>query len=140
VATGTAWIWRDFRLSREEREREGAGKNDAPPGGVESVDRGVQMQRLDPRHTARRLARSPAFTLTAVLCLGLGIGVTSSLFTIFNTLLWKPLPVDDPKQRRPNIGLAKKTLSWEPKVSLDDGLAKTIEYFKEKLRKDGDSK
>ena len=54
------------------------------------------MQLPNLRYTARLLARSPAFTVSAVLCLGLGIGVTSSLFTIFNTLLWKPLPVADP--------------------------------------------
>ena len=54
------------------------------------------MQLLNLRYTARLLARSPAFTVSAILCLGLGIGVTSSLFSIFNTLLWKPLPVADP--------------------------------------------
>jgi predicted permease len=54
------------------------------------------MQLLNLRYTARVLARSPAFTVSAILCLGLGIGVTSSLFSIFNTLLWKPLPVADP--------------------------------------------
>lgn len=42
-----------------------------------------------------------------------------------------PLPGDDPKQRRPDISLAKKTLGWEPKTSLADGLSKTLEYFTE---------
>jgi len=41
-----------------------------------------------------------------------------------------PLPSDDPKQRQPNISLARKELGWEPKVKLQDGLMKTIEYFK----------
>jgi UDP-glucuronate decarboxylase len=41
-----------------------------------------------------------------------------------------PLPADDPKQRRPDITLARKFLDWEPKVALDQGLAKTIEYFR----------
>ena len=40
-----------------------------------------------------------------------------------------PLPPDDPKQRQPDIGLARKTLGWEPKVALDEGLRRTIEYF-----------
>jgi len=40
-----------------------------------------------------------------------------------------PLPQDDPKQRRPDIDLAKATLDWEPKLSLDEGLRLTIEYF-----------
>ena len=41
-----------------------------------------------------------------------------------------PLPEDDPKQRQPDISLAKEKLGWEPTIKLDDGLAKTIEYFK----------
>ena len=40
------------------------------------------------------------------------------------------LPVDDPKQRRPDISLAKRELGWEPKVGLQDGLRGTIDYFK----------
>lgn len=45
-------------------------------------------------------------------------------------IVFKPLPQDDPKQRRPDISKAKKILGWEPNVSLDDGLKKTIEYFR----------
>lgn len=45
----------------------------------------------------------------------------------------KALPMDDPKVRRPDITKAKKYLSWSPKVSLEDGLERTIEYFKEAL-------
>ncbi len=48
-------------------------------------------------------------------------------------LVQKPLPQDDPKQRRPDIGLAKKLLDWEPKVKLDTGLIKTVEYFQRLL-------
>ncbi len=47
-----------------------------------------------------------------------------------------PLPSDDPKQRRPDITLAKKYLSWEPTVALRDGLLRTVEYFREEIRKD----
>ena len=46
-----------------------------------------------------------------------------------------PLPSDDPKQRRPDITLAKETLGWEPKVPLEDGIEKTIAYFKGTLAK-----
>ena len=46
-----------------------------------------------------------------------------------------PLPSDDPKQRRPDISLAKETLGWEPKVPLEQGIEKTIEYFKSALAK-----
>lgn len=45
-------------------------------------------------------------------------------------IVYQPLPGDDPKMRRPDIGFAKKALGWEPKVNLFDGLQKTIEYFK----------
>ncbi|MCM8783442.1 MAG: SDR family oxidoreductase [Candidatus Omnitrophica bacterium] len=43
---------------------------------------------------------------------------------------FKPLPQDDPKQRKPDITLAKKLLNWEPKVSFEEGLKKTIAWFK----------
>jgi len=46
---------------------------------------------------------------------------------------YKPLPVDDPKVRQPDISVARQVLDWEPKVSLQEGLTKTIAYFKEKL-------
>jgi UDP-glucuronate decarboxylase len=49
-------------------------------------------------------------------------------------IVFKPLPQDDPERRCPDITLAKKILNWTPKVSLDEGLEKTIEYFKDKLR------
>lgn len=48
-------------------------------------------------------------------------------------LVHKPLPEDDPKQRRPDISLARKALGWEPKVELRDGLAKTISWFKDRI-------
>ena len=47
-----------------------------------------------------------------------------------STLVYKPLPGDDPKKRKPDITLAKALLGWEPKIPLDEGLAKTIAYFK----------
>ena len=50
-------------------------------------------------------------------------------------LKFKPLPEDDPKQRQPNISLAKSKLNWSPKVSLEEGLIKTIIYFKNLLDK-----
>ena len=48
-------------------------------------------------------------------------------------LAFKPLPVDDPKVRQPDIGLARRLLGWEPRVSFEDGLKETIDYFREKL-------
>lgn len=48
-------------------------------------------------------------------------------------IIYKELPQDDPKQRQPDITLAKKELGWEPKVGIEEGLQKTIEYFKRKI-------
>ncbi len=48
-------------------------------------------------------------------------------------LVFEPLPSDDPKQRQPNIELAKTKLGWEPKVNLEDGLKETIAYFRKVL-------
>ena len=50
-------------------------------------------------------------------------------------IVYKPLPGDDPTQRKPDISLAKKELDWEPKVDIKEGLNKTIEYFAKKLKK-----
>ncbi len=52
-------------------------------------------------------------------------------------LIRKPLPADDPVQRRPDITLARNTLGWEPKIQLDEGLAKTIAYFDKLLSSSG---
>jgi len=49
-------------------------------------------------------------------------------------IIHNPLPSDDPVRRCPDISLAKEKLNWEPKVSLEEGLMETIDYFKEKLR------
>jgi dTDP-glucose 4,6-dehydratase len=53
-----------------------------------------------------------------------------------STIDYKPLPVDDPKQRRPDITKAKALLKWEPQVGLEEGLTKTIEYFKGRIDKE----
>jgi UDP-glucuronate decarboxylase len=55
------------------------------------------------------------------------IDLTGSSQTEFE---YKPLPADDPKQRRPDISIAKERLDWEPTIQLREGLAKTIEYFR----------
>ena len=49
-------------------------------------------------------------------------------------IVYKPLPADDPTQRRPDITLAKAKLGWEPKIKLNEGLDMTIEYFDKKLK------
>ncbi len=49
-------------------------------------------------------------------------------------IIHKPLPQDDPTQRRPDISLAKERLGWQPNVPLDEGLKRTIEYFEKALK------
>ena len=51
-------------------------------------------------------------------------------------VIYKPLPVDDPRRRRPNIEQAAAVLGWSPKVDLAVGLRRTIAYFDEELRRD----
>jgi UDP-glucuronate decarboxylase len=55
------------------------------------------------------------------------VEVTNSMSEIVNN----PLPSDDPRQRCPDISLAKSTLNWEPKIQLREGIEKTVEYFKQ---------
>jgi len=54
------------------------------------------------------------------------IGLTGSK----SKIVWAPLPADDPTQRQPNIDLAAKELGWAPKIELEEGLIKTIDYFR----------
>jgi UDP-glucuronate decarboxylase len=51
-----------------------------------------------------------------------------------STIEFRPLPADDPRQRRPDISMAKEWLGWSPKVGLDEGLRETFGYFKELLQ------
>jgi dTDP-glucose 4,6-dehydratase len=48
-------------------------------------------------------------------------------------IIFEPLPQDDPKRRCPDIGKAKRVLQWEPKVQLEEGLKRTVAYFKEQF-------
>jgi UDP-glucuronate decarboxylase len=57
------------------------------------------------------------------------IGLTGSK----SKIIYQPLPEDDPLQRQPDIALAKERLGWEPKIQLEEGLKRTIEYFKESV-------
>jgi len=50
-------------------------------------------------------------------------------------IIYRPLPEDDPKQRKPDISKAKRLLGWEPKVGLDEGLRYTLDYFKKQYAK-----
>ena len=52
-------------------------------------------------------------------------------------ITYHPLPEDDPKQRRPDIGKARRVLGWEPKVPLQEGLRRTLEYFRTRVGQNG---
>ena len=52
-----------------------------------------------------------------------------------SNIIFEPLPHDDPRQRRPDITLAKEKLDWEPHIHLEEGLMKVIDYFKSVLAK-----
>jgi dTDP-glucose 4,6-dehydratase len=57
----------------------------------------------------------------------------SRLMELKSNIIYEPLPSDDPRQRRPDISKAKRILGWEPRVGLEEGLRKTVEYFKTRL-------
>ncbi len=48
--------------------------------------------------------------------------------------IFKKLPKDDPKRRKPDLELARKTINWEPKINISEGITKTIDYFKQELK------
>ena len=50
-----------------------------------------------------------------------------------SSIVYRDLPTDDPRQRKPDIGLARTMLGWEPIIELDEGLRHTIEYFRKVL-------
>jgi dTDP-glucose 4,6-dehydratase len=50
-------------------------------------------------------------------------------------IVYKPLPADDPRRRRPDITRARQILGWEPKVGLEEGLRQTIEWFRQALKR-----
>jgi dTDP-glucose 4,6-dehydratase len=51
-----------------------------------------------------------------------------------STIEYKPLPVDDPKVRQPDISRAKEILGWQPKVDFEEGIKETIDYFRKSLK------
>src|SRR5215467_3014107 len=69
----------------------------------------------DVRHAVRAFRRSPAFTLTAVLSLALGMGATTAIFTALDASIWRPVPVADPQQL---VGFSLTRSKGEPERDL----------------------
>jgi predicted permease len=114
-------------------------------GGVESVKESVRDVRAgatlellwrDGRGALRRLRRSPGFTITAVLTIGLGIGVNTTLFTVVDSALFKPIPYAHPEElvrawRRTAQGTLAGELTWAELAELrrTAGLLRGIEMY-----------
>lgn len=97
------------------------------------IDGIIKMMNSDPKNTGPINLGNPCeFTLLKLANLVLNLTNSRS------KIIFKPLPLDDPKQRNPDISLAKKLLNWEPKIGLREGLEKTILYF-EKLMQEKSS-
>ena len=95
------------------------------------VDGFVRFMRLEPPFTGPvNLGNPGEFTILELA--ERIIDLTGSASKIVR----KPLPSDDPAQRRPDIGLARGKLGWEPRVQLNDGLKRTIAFFEQLLRAD----
>ncbi len=87
----------------------------------------IKMMQTEPEFTGPvNLGNPNEFTI-----LDLAQKVLHSIPNSTSQLIYKPLPSDDPKQRKPDISLATTKLNWEPQIQIDEGLAKTVEYFQQ---------
>jgi dTDP-glucose 4,6-dehydratase len=99
---------------------------------TDTVDGIVRLMRSD-LHRPCNIGNPNEMTVEALAKLLVDKIGTSS------TITYHPLPEDDPKRRRPDITLAKQALGWEPRIALEEGLAKTAEYFREILNSDSNA-
>ncbi|MDD5236075.1 MAG: SDR family oxidoreductase [Candidatus Omnitrophica bacterium] len=91
---------------------------------VSDLVEGIYKLMLSSEHGPVNLGNPDEFTILEFAKMVTCFTRTSS------KIVYKPLPQDDPRQRRPDISKAKRILKWSPKISLKDGLQKTIEWFK----------
>lgn len=91
------------------------------------VDGMIKMMNQDTFSGPVNLGRPEEYTILEIAEKVLSMIETKS------KIVFKPLPSDDPTKRRPNISLAKENLGWEPTTSFEEGLSKTIEYFRNKI-------
>ncbi|HEV8613372.1 MAG TPA: UDP-glucuronic acid decarboxylase family protein [Gemmatimonadales bacterium] len=88
---------------------------------IEGIHRLFQSERKDPTN----IGNPKEFTVAELAEL------VKEMTRSAAPIVYEPLPTDDPKVRQPDISLARKLLGWEPKVPLQEGLARTIEYFRQ---------
>jgi UDP-glucuronate decarboxylase len=93
---------------------------------IEDMVDGLLRLMLCRENNPVNLGNPSEFTIMQLVKLVLNLSGSKS------KVLFKKLPQDDPKRRRPDIGKAKKILSWNPKVPLTEGLRRTISWFKER--------
>ncbi|MDP2905918.1 MAG: GDP-mannose 4,6-dehydratase [Candidatus Omnitrophota bacterium] len=94
---------------------------------VDDLVEGIIRLMAKPMHEPLNLGNPGEFTILEFAKLVVKLTGTKS------KIIYKPLPQDDPRQRRPDITKAKKLLKWQPEVELKEGLARTIEWFSRRL-------
>ncbi|MBM3243781.1 MAG: SDR family oxidoreductase [Candidatus Omnitrophica bacterium] len=95
---------------------------------VDDLVEGLYRLMRSPFHEPVNLGNSSEFTIMRLARLVLKLTGSNS------KIIFKPLPQDDPQKRKPSIALAKKVISWKPEVNLEEGLKKTIDWFKNLLK------
>jgi dTDP-glucose 4,6-dehydratase len=95
----------------------------------DEIDGFVRLSKSD-EHLPVNIGNPGEFTILE--CAQLVLKITGSQ----SRIRYEPLPQDDPKQRRPDITKARKLLGWEPKVDLETGLQRSLEYFKKAVAED----
>jgi dTDP-glucose 4,6-dehydratase len=95
----------------------------------DEIDGFVRLSKSD-EHLPVNIGNPTEFTILE--CAQLVLKITGSK----SRICYEPLPQDDPKQRRPDITKARKLLGWEPKIDLETGLRRSLEYFKKAVAAD----
>ncbi|MBU6430157.1 MAG: GDP-mannose 4,6-dehydratase, partial [Cyanobacteria bacterium REEB65] len=94
---------------------------------VEDLVAGIRALMAAPIHDPVNLGNPEEFTIRQFADLVLRLAQSTS------RVAYRPLPQDDPKQRRPDISLAREALGWQPRVRVEEGLAKTIAWYRQSL-------
>jgi UDP-glucuronate decarboxylase len=96
----------------------------------ELVDGLIRLMAADQRHEPVNLGNPVEFTIRQLA------DEVSRIVGSSTKVIYRPLPQDDPTQRKPDITRAREWLGWEPKIALAEGLAQTVAYFRGRLARD----